>query len=59
VASAKGRAALVGVDKREEWVMPSLADAMVWDRFQKARGELVDGMMNGQLAGRYSVLETV
>jgi uncharacterized protein len=53
------QAALVGLDKREEWVMPSLADATVWDRFQKARGELVDGMMNGKLAERYSVLETV
>jgi short-subunit dehydrogenase len=48
------QAALVGLDKREEWVMPSLADTAVWERFLKARSELVDGTMNGKLAERYS-----
>jgi short-subunit dehydrogenase len=52
------RAALVGLDKREEWVMPSLAEAAKWDGYQKARAELVDGMMSGKLAQRYAALET-
>jgi short-subunit dehydrogenase len=47
------RAALVGLDKREQWVMPSLADTATWDNFQKARADLVNGMMNGTLADRY------
>ncbi|HLG80323.1 MAG TPA: SDR family NAD(P)-dependent oxidoreductase [Bradyrhizobium sp.] len=51
------RAALIGLDRGEEWVMPSLADAKLWDGFQKARGDLVNGMMSGQLAERYSALE--
>jgi hypothetical protein len=50
--------ALAGLDKREEWVMPSLADVTRWDAFQKARGELVNGMMSGKLAERYFVPET-
>jgi uncharacterized protein len=49
--------ALAGLDKREEWVMPSLADTTKWDAFQKARGELVDGMMSGKLAERYFARE--
>ena len=53
------QAALIGLDKGEEWVMPSLADPTLWDGLQKARGELVNGMMNGKLAERYSVPETV
>jgi short-subunit dehydrogenase len=47
-------AALVGLDKREEWVLPSLGDAAVWTDFQNARTELVKGMMNGAPAERYS-----
>jgi short-subunit dehydrogenase len=47
------QAALVGLDKREEWVMPSLANTTMWDNFQKARGDLVNGLMNGKLADRY------
>jgi short-subunit dehydrogenase len=47
-------AALVGLDKREEWVLPSLGDASVWEAFQAARTELVKGMMNGTPAERYS-----
>jgi short-subunit dehydrogenase len=50
--------ALASLDKREEWVMPSLADVTRWDAFQKARGELVNGMMSGKLAERYFVHET-
>jgi short-subunit dehydrogenase len=53
------QAALIGLDKGEEWVMPSLADTKLWDGFQKARGELVGGMMNGKLAARYSAPETI
>ena len=52
------RAALIGLDKGEEWVMPSLADATLWDGFQKARGELVNGMMSGKLAERYAAPES-
>jgi len=48
------QAALIGLDKREEWVMPSLADATLWDEYQKARGNLVNGMMSGKPASRYA-----
>lgn len=47
-------AALIGLDKREEWVLPSLADAAVWDAYEAGRAELVKGMMNGTLAPRYT-----
>jgi len=53
-AADVAQAALAGLDKREEWVMPSLADTTSWDSFQKARGDLVNGMMNGTLAARYA-----
>ncbi len=48
-------AALVGLDKREQWVLPSLADAGIWDAFQAGRANLVKGMMSGALAERYNV----
>jgi short-subunit dehydrogenase len=48
------QAALVGLDKREEWVLPSLADVKVWEAFQKARANLVEGMANSSLAARYT-----
>lgn len=47
-------AALVGLDKREQWVLPSLADSTVWDAFQASRVNLVKGMMNGTVAERYT-----
>jgi uncharacterized protein len=47
-------AALVGLDKREQWVLPSLRDVGVWDAFQNARTNLVVGMMNGTPADRYN-----
>lgn len=46
-------AALTGLDKREQWVLPSLADDSVWDAFQEARTNLVKGMMSGKVADRY------
>ena len=48
------QAALVGLDNREEWVLPSLADVAVWDAFQKARGNLVEGMASSNVAARYT-----
>lgn len=47
-------AALLGLDRREEWVLPSLADLAVWDAYDASRTELVKGMMNGTLAARYA-----
>jgi short-subunit dehydrogenase len=47
------RAALLGLDRREEWVFPSLADPQLLDSFQKARADLVVGMMKGKVAERY------
>ena len=47
-------AALVGLDRREEWVIPSLGDTTVWDVYQGTRDALVGGMMNASLANRYS-----
>ena len=47
-------AALLGLDRREEWVLPSLADVAVWDAYEAGRAELVKGMMNGALAARYT-----
>lgn len=46
-------AALVGLDKREQWVLPSLGDAGIWDAFQTSRANLVKGMMSGAVAPRY------
>lgn len=46
-------AALAGLDKSEEWVLPSLAETAVWDKYQEARGGLVGGLMRGALADRY------
>jgi hypothetical protein len=48
------QAALTGLDRREEWVLPSLSDAAVWDTYQAAREKLVAGMMTGTPAGRYA-----
>lgn len=47
-------AALIGLDKGEQWVLPSLPDSAVWDSFQESRANLVKGMMNGALAERYT-----
>lgn len=47
-------AALIGLDRRENWVLPSLGDASVWEAFQTARTDLVKGMMNGTPADRYA-----
>jgi short-subunit dehydrogenase len=47
-------AALIGLDKGEQWVLPSLADSAVWDAFQDSRVNLVKGMMNGTIAERYT-----
>lgn len=47
-------AALVGLDKREQWVLPSLADSAVWDAYQEGRANLVKGMMSGTVAERYT-----
>ncbi len=47
-------AALVGLDKGEQWVLPSLADAGLWDAFQAGRTNLVKGMMSGAVAERYT-----
>jgi uncharacterized protein len=47
------RAALLGLDRREEWVFPSLADPTLLDAYQKARAALVLGMMKGAVAERY------
>lgn len=48
-------AALVGLDKKEQWVMPSLADYGRWEALQEARTNLVKGMMSGAVAERYNV----
>lgn len=50
-------AALVGLDKRDPWVLPSLADTAVWDAFQESRTNLVKGMMSGAVAARYKTSE--
>lgn len=47
-------AALLGLDRREEWVLPSLADLSVWMAYETGRGDLVKGMMSGALATRYA-----
>lgn len=47
-------AALVGLDNGEQWVLPSLADAGIWDAYQKSRTDLVKGMMSGTVAERYT-----
>lgn len=47
-------AALAGLDQREPWVLPSLADGDVWDAFQASRVNLVKGMMSGTVAARYA-----
>jgi hypothetical protein len=47
------KAALVGLDKQEEWVLPSLSDLSPWEAFDADRTNLVKRMMNGTLAGRY------
>lgn len=48
------RVALVGLDRREEWVLPSLPDVAIWDKYQSARKNLVGGMMSGAPAARYT-----
>ncbi|WP_295990387.1 SDR family oxidoreductase [Rugamonas sp.] len=47
-------AALVGLDRREAIVMPSLSDALLWDAYQEARMNLLKGMMSGTVAQRYA-----
>jgi short-subunit dehydrogenase len=46
--------ALAGLDRREEWVLPSLENATLWAGFQDARNALVGGVMSGALASRYA-----
>jgi short-subunit dehydrogenase len=48
------RAALAGLDRREDWVFPSLADVTLLDRYRLARDELVLRTMSGSLATRYT-----
>jgi hypothetical protein len=47
-------ATLSGMDRREEWVLPSLPDVAVWDAYEAGRTDLVKGMMSVALAGRYA-----
>jgi uncharacterized protein len=47
-------AALKGLDRRESWVFPSLAEQTLWDDHQKTRQALVEGLMNGAPAMRYA-----
>jgi short-subunit dehydrogenase len=47
-------AALKGLDRRESWVFPSLAEQALWDDHQKTRQALVEGLMNGAPAMRYA-----
>ena len=47
-------AALKGLDRKEAWVFPSLADTAAWDAYQSARQTLVGGLMSGQPALRYA-----
>lgn len=49
-------AALIGLDRREAIVMPSLSDTTLWEAYQAARMNLLKGMMNGTVAERYAVV---
>jgi short-subunit dehydrogenase len=46
--------ALKGLDRREPWVFPSLAEPAIWEDYQKTRQSLVGGLMNGTPAARYA-----
>jgi uncharacterized protein len=47
-------AALKGLDRRESWVFPSLAEQVLWDDHLKTRQALVEGLMSGTPAMRYA-----
>ena len=49
-ATNTARQSSIGLDKREEWVLPALLGAAVWDAYETGRTNLVKGMMNGTLA---------